>query len=88
MKKKDKKKKEKIIYVDDGSTVADMSSLSRGGTKATPMGKGKKPRATLKEQFKTYINACRHMIIPMLVTIGIISVAFGIMWLILYLAAL
>ena len=46
-----KNKKKKIIYIDDGSTIADMSSLG-GGSKLPPL-----KRASLKEQAKTYF-AC------------------------------
>ena len=82
--KKNKPEKEKIRYIDDGSTIADMSNVGRGRAKSSASHRGeKKPRATLKEQGQTYLNACRQMLIPMLVTIGIICVAFGILWLIL-----
>ena len=74
-----KKKKKKVTYVDDGSTVYDMSALS-----------GKRPagaaRGTAKDQFKTYMNAVKHMIIPMLITMAAISVVFGITYLLLTLA--
>ncbi len=72
---KKKKKKKKTVYVDDGRTVADMSGLygqrSRGA------------KGTVKDQARTYFEAMKMMFIPMLVTIGIISVAFFIAWLLL-----
>lgn len=63
-----KKKKEKIIYVDDGRTIADMSGISGGfKTKNLEFGSGK---ARFKEVFKTYIGAVKMMLLPMLVVIG------------------
>ena len=86
--KKDKKEKEKITYIDDGSTVADMSAFGR--KKKSPETRGGKnanaPRllpdrhSTLKEQAQTYFDAVRMMFLPMLVVIGILTVAFLILW--------
>ena len=89
-KTKQKEKKEKIVYIDDGSTVSDMSGVGRGGlrkeTKDRPTRAGRdpgllRPRASFKEQRDTYFAAVRMMILPMLVTIGIISIAFLILYL-------
>ena len=68
-----KKKKKKTVYVDDGRRIADMSML-RGGYNR-PVKKG-----GFKEQLRTYLETCKMMFIPMLVTIGIISLAFLIMY--------
>ena len=65
MAKKEKKdKKEKIRYVDDGSTVVDMQAMEdsrrRPGEKPyDPSAKG-----TLKEQFRTYFAAVKLMFWP------------------------
>ena len=75
-----KKKKEKVTYVDDGRTLYDMSALS-GGNRGMRVGKG-----TLKDQARTYFTAVKQMVIPMLVTIGIICLVFGILWILLTLA--
>lgn len=86
----DKKKKQKTVYVDDGRTVADMSGVSR----TTFFGEMKKrqnentkaqgaPRVKGATPFKTYMNAVRLMIVPMLVTIGIIAAAFLLIYLLL-----
>ena len=75
---KKKKKKEKITYIDDGRTIADMSGLSGGRKHSSPP-----PRASLKEQWRTYVAAVKMMIVPMFVTIGIICAAFLVMWLLL-----
>ena len=83
-----KKRKEKIVYIDDGSTVADMSSV--GGKKADKKPEqnkfnpnGIRPRATFKEQWKTYTDAVKMMFLPMLVVLGIIALAYLLVFLIL-----
>ena len=62
-----RKQKEKITYVDDGRTVADMSNVSGGWTKSdrNPYA----PRATLREQWQTYWTALKMMVKPMLVVV-------------------
>lgn len=54
-----KEKKVKVVYYDDGSTVADMS-----GTK--------KPRskATFREKARTFFGVMKRMVLPMLVTLA------------------
>ena len=71
---KDKKKK-KITYIDDGRTIADMSAV--GGKKSTD----KRQRSTFKSQWQTYWDTVKMMFVPMLVVLGIIAVAFGIVYL-------
>ena len=78
---KDKNDKSKEKYVDDGSTIVDMSALDNYGFRAGGS------KSTFKEKFKTYIDTVKLMIIPMLVTIGIICVAFGLLYLMFELAA-
>ena len=81
---KDKKKKKKTVYVDDGRTVADMSGINGGRS----LNNGDlSPRATFKDKARTYFAAVKQMFFPMLATIGAISVAFLILYLILELAA-
>ncbi|MBQ8689454.1 MAG: hypothetical protein IJ515_03725 [Clostridia bacterium] len=85
MSKNKKKKKEKVTYIDDGRTIADMSGTGKinpliGGTsKSSERGKR---RATVREQWKTYTEAVKMMFFPMLVVLGILTVAFLIMYLI------
>lgn len=80
-KKKEKQKKEKIIYIDDGRTIADMSALpdknkwAKTGT-----------TSSFGDIWKTYWNAVRMMFLPMLVTIGFLLVVFLIAYLALWLA--
>ena len=79
MSSNNKKKKKKITYIDDGSTIYDMSGV--GGGRRTGAGKG-----TAKEQFTTYMKAVKQMVIPMLITMAAITVVFGIAYLLLTLA--
>lgn len=72
-----KEKKPKVKYIDDGRTIADMSGL--GGVDRRYTG----PKGGFKASLRTYWNAVKLMFVPMLVTIGIISLAFLIMWLML-----
>lgn len=83
--KKPHKKKEKVIYIDDGSTIADMS-----GTRRRPMapmlseeGGRRTPRSRAGKIFQTYCRAVRSMIGPMLIVLGGMSVIFFLIWLIL-----
>ena len=75
-----KKKKEKVKYIDDGRTIADMSGLTGVNRKY------QKSKGTPKEQLTTYWNAVKLMFVPMMVTIGIICAVFFIMWLLLTLS--
>ena len=83
-----KKKKEKIIYIDDGSTVADMSGV-RGNTPlrrpVQPAYGRQKPQPTTRagQAWQTYKDAVRAMIGPMLITLGGVSVVFFLVWIIL-----
>ena len=76
-KKENKAKKPKVKYIDDGRTIADMSGLSGIDKRYTG------PKGTFKEQLTTYWNTVKLMFVPMMVTIGIITLAFLVMWLIL-----
>ena len=99
MAKKDrpKKEKEKIVYIDDGSSLADMSGVSRDiGFGTLPAGKSggrdakkapprrRNPYAAGPESctpWQTYIRSVRMMIVPMLAVLGILCVAFLLMYL-------
>ena len=72
-----KQKKEKIRYIDDGRTIADMSGIRGVDKRYTG------PKGGFREQARTYWNTVKLMFIPMMVTIGIICLAFFIMWLML-----
>ena len=75
-----KDKKPKIKYIDDGRTLADMSGLR--GVDKRYVG----PKGGFKEQARTYWNTVKLMFMPMMVTIGIITLAFLIMWIMLTLS--
>ncbi|MBR2024577.1 MAG: hypothetical protein IKA02_02070 [Clostridia bacterium] len=81
-----KKKKNKVTYVDDGRTIADMSGVN--GMKKTPKNSDKferldRPDSSFKAQWNTYWSTVKSMLLPMLVVIGIICVAFGLMYILL-----
>ena len=95
----DKKKKKKVVYYDDGRTIADMSALygkkvdnsrqnDQGEQNKAPLGAFQfRPGHTPKDWAKTYFDAVKLNILPMLITMGIICAAFGILWLLLELAS-
>ena len=74
---KNKKKKQKVRYIDDGRSLADMSGIS--GVNKKYVGE----KGTLKDQARTYWNTVKLMFVPMMITIGIITAAFLIMWILL-----
>lgn len=93
-----KKKKKKVVYYDDGRTIADMSGLygkkadnnrqNELENKSAPLGAFDfRPGHTPKDWAKTYWSSVKMNILPMLVTMGIICVAFGILWILLELAS-
>ena len=71
---KKKAKKEKIIYYDDNSTIADMSSVNKSGKKQPSP--PPKIRSTAKERWKTYWSAVKMMFIPMLFVLGVLVVLY------------
>lgn len=73
---KEKKKKEKITYIDDGRTIADMSGVS--GSRLTSE---KRPTSDWKDIWRTYWSAMQMMFRPMLVVIGFLVVIFALAYL-------
>jgi len=78
-----KNKKEKPIYVDDGSTVADMSSLT--GKKSSGEGRRSEsrrsvPRSAMRDQLRTFTDAQKMMFLPMLAVLGFLALAFLIIY--------
>ena len=70
------KKKEKVTYIDDGRTLADMSNV--GGRRLS----NRSPiRPDAKEIWKTYWSAVKMMFVPMLIFMA----GLGILYLIAYL---
>ena len=92
MAKKEKKKREKVVWIDDGRTIADMSNLpTRGIGRSLSDANPKRKMSETERQFNrsglinkdhlaTYFAAVRMMFLPMLATIGIISLAFLILY--------
>lgn len=77
-----RKKKEKVVYVDDGRSLADMSGVSSPGLS----GKSGQYRAGFKEQWQTYLSAVKMTVKPMLLVIAALCVAYGILYLLFSLA--
>lgn len=76
-----KKKKEKVKYVDDGRSLADMSAF-RNGQKTDDKG-FVRPPSTAKDKWNTYWAAVRSMLVPMFITIGVITAIFFIAFIVL-----
>ena len=71
------KKKEKVIYVDDGRTIADMSGVS--GPRLSNRNPAR-PSPSFKEVWKTYWNAVKQMVGPMIT----VMCALGVIYMIIY----
>ena len=69
-----KKKKEKIIYYDDNSTIADMSKISANGKKEPA--RAPRVRSTFREKWNTYWSAVRMMIVPMCVALAALALIY------------
>lgn len=80
---KEKRKKEKIIYIDDGSTVADMNVEGlpwyvKGGRK-----KRNPDKLTFREKLSIVFGAYRAylpFLIVILVTLGLLFLLFKFWW--------
>lgn len=93
MAKKEKKKRERVVYIDDGRTIADMSNLpTRGLGRSLSDARPKRElsetekafnrsRPAWRDHLATYFAAVRMMFLPMLAVIGIICIAFLIIYL-------
>lgn len=75
-----KEKKEKVIYYDDGSTISDMSSVTRTGQPKQPKKQEEKPsfipQTKPTSKWKTYWQAVRTMVVPMFIVLAILGVLF------------
>ena len=84
MSKGNKKKKKKTVYVDDGRTIVDMSNTGRGRYSYNdPLNTSPRPKSTYKDHLRTYFSTVKAMFLPMLAFMGVITAAFGILYLIL-----
>lgn len=71
------KKKEKIKYIDDGRTIADMSGVHTGPRlRSNPY----RPPLKFKEVVKTYFAALKLMFMPMLAMVVGICVIYMILY--------
>ena len=75
-----KKKKEKVIYYDDGMTISDMSRVNKKGEKQSPP--PPRRQSTSAEKWRTYWTAVKQMLFPMAVVLCIIGILYAIMMLI------
>lgn len=76
------RKKEKITYIDDGRTIADMSGVGRAGI---PSGRTPgRPHPSFREAWSTYWAATKMMLLPTLAIVGLLAVAYLIMALVFY----
>lgn len=69
-----KKEKEKVTYIDDGRTIADMSGVG-SGVRLSRSSAGRQ-RSSAREVWNTYWNAVKMMFVPMLVVIGVLIVLY------------
>lgn len=69
-------KKKKVVYVDDGRTVADMSAIDAPRLRRPKNA----PRSSGKDKWNTYWGAVRMMLGPTLVAIT----ALGVLYLVMY----
>lgn len=86
MAREPKKKKEKITWVDDGRTIADMSGIGRKGYTGPNSTNNSRPtryHAPLKDQLRTFFDAMGFMFLPTLAIVGMLMVLFFIVYLIL-----
>ena len=73
-----KKNKEKIVYIDDGRTIADMSGVTGGFShRSRPSWQ---PRPRFKEVWNTYWTVVKLMMKPMLVVVGGIGIIYVLMY--------
>ena len=77
-----RKKKEKVVYVDDGRSLADMSGVTGPGLSGNPA----RYSASFKEQWQTYWSAVKMTVKPMLLVIAALCIAYGILFLLFSLA--
>ena len=77
---KKKEKQEKIVYVDDGRTIADMSGVT-GGRRYAPRSPYT-PRPSFKEVWNTYWSAVKMMLAPMTVVVVGLLVIYVILWIV------
>ena len=76
-----KKKKEKVVYIDDGRTIADMSGIDAPRLSNSRF----TPGSSAKDKWDTYWTAVKMMFGPMMVTITALGVIYLIIWFVFWL---
>ena len=69
-----KKKKDKVIYYDDGMTICDMSRVNKKGEKQDPP--PPRRQSTASEKWKTYWTAVQQMLLPMAIVLCILGALY------------
>lgn len=72
------KKKERVTYIDDGCTLADMSGVTGGFRHSSRPSWHPSPK--FKDVWNTYWSAVRLMLKPMLVVVGGIGLVYVLMY--------
>lgn len=78
--KKTKKKKKKTVYIDDGSTLYDMSGVRGGIFQPGNHEERRYYRSRFLDSMRTYFDSVRFLLLPMLAVIGMIALLFLILW--------
>lgn len=63
-----KERKVKVVYYDDGSTIADMSGTSKNKTPRV--------KSTAKEKARTFFAVMKKMVLPMLCTLAAFTILY------------
>ena len=72
-----KTKKEKVVYYDDNSTIADMSAVPNGRKiKEGERSNATKPRSTFRDKWNTYWSAVRQMLLPMCCVLLVLALLY------------
>ena len=75
------KKKEKIVWVDDGRTVADMSGVGSALNSSPKAPKNVRAHSPLREKLRTFFDTMGFMLLPTLCIMALVAAAFLIFWL-------
>ena len=74
------RKKEKIIWIDDGRTIADMSGVPGGQKRTANPSVSARYHAPLREQLRTFFHTMGFLLLPTLAVLGILAAAFLIVY--------
>ena len=72
---KENKKKEKVTYIDDGSTVVDMNVPGMKWHDPN-LGKNPRPKTSYRDSLKTFFAVQRRMIIPLIIVLTIMLIMY------------